>query len=265
MANGTPVNLLPGTLSSDCYPESAQALNVEIITKAQAFLNEDFPGIYVGPTAPPVDQRNRLWFNTAPNSFHWYQYVNGDWMRVYEIAASSDVEWVWKGSEANLKTFAGGDTNALGTMSGPLWEIDHEIDGRVIVGAGDVPGSDPAASIAQGAIADSNGSEGAYQVALTEAQGAVGQHIHPFGLTNVGNDDAYFKKGGVNTVPGYTGYYVTGSNGNIEQAKVTADLFTSPPGLTGAGVTATAHKNMPQFRARWVIKRTSRIWVLPPN
>ncbi len=267
----TPVTLLPGTLPYDCYPALPQTLNVDIVTRIQAFLSEAFPGIYKGPTAPPVDQRDRLWYNTTSDK--WYQYVNGDWMRRYEVpprptAADPGPEWIWDKTEGELNTYAGGDANPVGALSGPLWEIDHELDGRVMVGAGAVPGSDPAATIAQGAIADSNGREGAYQVALTEAEGAVGDHIHPLGLTNQdgasSSDDAYFNRSGLQTVPGYSGFYITGSATKITTGLTTADLFTLPSGATGAGVTAAAHNNMPQFRARYVIRRTARIWVSSP-
>jgi hypothetical protein len=80
-------------------------------------------------------------------------------------------------------------------------------------------------------------------------------------LTNTGNDDAFFRKlGAPNTVPAYTGYYITGSNGNVEQSKTTADLYTLPAGIDGAGVTPTPLSLIQPSRAVYFIRRTSRIY-----
>lgn len=261
----TPITLLPGTLPEGyCYPDNPQQFNVDIISRVAAFLDQNFPGIYVGDTEPPADMRDRIWFNTLPASLKFYWYLSGAWMRLYEVPASSNAEWIWKGSEADLVTFAGGSAGiAAPPVSGPLWEVDHLIDGRMLIGPGTIPGT--AFAVAVGATADSSGASGAYEITLTEAQGASGIHIHGVGLTNSGNDDAFFRKLGLpNTVPAYLGYYITGSNGNVEQSKTTADLYTLPSGADGAGVTPTAHPNMPPYIGRFVIKRTSRTHVLAP-
>ncbi len=254
----TPVTLLPGTLPYECWPELPQTLNVDIVTRIQAFLSSAFPGIYVGPTAPPVDQRNRLWFNTAQDSFHWYQYVNGDWMRVYEIAASSSLRWMWQGSEANLKTFAGGDTNAIGTMSGPLWEIDTDYVGRVPIGVGLIPGTTtPAITTAVG------DTTGAAEHTLTEGEGGNGVHTH--GVGKYLNGAVGLNYTGNNTVPSYTGAVTQGISGSTTGPDTTANVFTLPSGLTAAGVpTPTPFQTIPPAKATYVIKRTSRVWVRPP-
>lgn len=261
----TPVTLLPGTLPYDCYPNLPQTLNVDIVTRIQAFLDSTFPGIYVDPNTPPVSARNRIWFNTS--SFRWYQYVNGDWMRVYEIPANAQVEWLWSGSEANLKTFAGGDVNAVGAWSGPLWEIDHDFDGRVLVGVGDIPGASPAASIVQGGIVDSNGLAGAYQVALAPAQF---QHFHGCG-TDGGIDDPPTMISRVwssvkNFIRRINDTNTTSSTGWHDDTTAfgSGTMGTTEPYADPNFPTSDAHPNMPQYRARYVIKRTSRIWVTAP-
>jgi hypothetical protein len=254
----TPVTLLPGTLPYLCYPTEPQTLNTDIVTRIQAFLSEAFPGIYVGPTAPPVDQRNRLWFNTDSASFRWYQYVNGDWMRTYEIPASTALRWMWQSTEAALKTFAGGDVNAVGAWSGPLWEIDHDYDGRVPLGVGDVPGTTTPAITT--AIGDTTG---ASEHTLTEAEGANGVHTHGFGKFLSGA--AGLRYIGDNTVPTYTGAVVQGISAGVTGPDTVANLFTLPSGLLAAGVpTPTPFQIIPQAKATYIIKRTARIWVLSP-
>lgn len=259
----TPITLVPGTLGYSCFPNDPQQLNVDIITLARAFLNENFPGIYVGDTEPPADQRDRIWFNTVSQKL--YQYISGAWQRTYEVPADADVEWIWKGAENDLITFAGGSAGAVGPSTGPLWEVDHLIDGRVLIGPGTIPTADPVATVAIGATQDSLGNAGEAKHTLTDLEGAVAQHEHAFGLTNPGNDDAFFrKKGAAGTVVGFNGYYITGSNGNIETPQTTADLFTMPAGSDAKGVTAVGHNNMMPFIGRFVIKRTSRVYVPAP-
>ena len=262
----TPINLLPGTLPPGyCYPPDPQDFNVAIITRAQAFLDETYPGIWVSDVAPPVSMRNRLWFNTI--SSRWYQFVNGDWMRVYEWPASSSVELIWSGVEADLAAFGGGDSSAVGLYTGPLWEIDHEIDGRVLVGAGDVPGSDPAVSIAQGAIADSAAVEGAYQIKLVPENC---QHYHGCG-TDGGNDDppnmiSRAWSSVKNFVRRINDLNTSGSTGwhDNTTAFASGTMGTTEPYEDSNFPDSTPHANMPQFRARYIIKRTSRIWVTAP-
>lgn len=255
-----PVTVLPGTLPTGyCYPDDPQEFNVDIVTRIVAFLNTVYTGVYASPTEPPADERDKVWFNTVNQRLYWY--INGAWQRKYEPWASSSRLIM---IEADIDTFnaeEGGDATgvAVGDSVGPLWELATEYVGRVPIGVGLIPGSAPASTLALG---DTGGEA---QHALTEAEGAVGQHIHPFGLSHAGNDDAYFKKAGApNTVPGYTGYYITGSDGNIETPETTADLYTSPSGNDGAGVTAAAHTNLQPYKAVNFARRTARIYVSAP-
>lgn len=140
----TPITILPGSLPAGfCYPTDPQDLNLAIVSRIAAFLNENFPGVYVGATAPPADQRDRVWFNT--NNGRWYHFTNGDWYTESASIPGPDGRlMIWSDSEADLWSFEGGDgtnpaTNTPTLFTGSMWEVDHTMDTRVPIGAGTLP------------------------------------------------------------------------------------------------------------------------------
>ena len=137
--------------------------------------------------------------------------------------------------------------------SGPSWEIDTQFEGRVPIGVGTIPGTTTPVITTVVEDAVGNGEH-----TLTEAEGATGVHTHAFGVSHAGNDDAYFARLGTNIVPSYTGYYITGSNGNIVAAQTSADLFTLPSGTGGSGVTPTPFSVVQPSVAVYVIMPTIR-------
>jgi len=145
----TPITLVPGTLGLTCYP-SPNELNVAIITSAQAFLDENFPGIYLGTVEPPADQRDRIWFygSSLSTVTKWYLYINGSWQRQYDVVANSGENKIIRISVDDYNAEQGGDASsvAVGPSVGPLWVLDDTMAGSVPIGIGLIPGSDPAAS-----------------------------------------------------------------------------------------------------------------------
>lgn len=235
MPDTTPVTLLPGTLPYDCYPADPQTLNVDIITRAQAFLDEVFPGVYVGDTTPPANQRNRIWFNTLTQRL--YQYVNGDWQRTYWPSASSKQEWFWNDTPGALETYDGGSAGAVGDSTGPLWEIVSEFEGRVPVGVGTLVGSSPAVAVARGDTG------GGYQ--QTIAQANLPAVNLPLAVRTAQADNLDNDTTEVLINPAHTSF---------------SPLTLNVP-LGGSG---TPLATMPGYLARYVIRRTARIYVSAP-
>lgn len=244
----TPLRLNPGTLATSCWT-TPQALYNEMFELGSALLG-DITGIIISDDQPEANDRDKAWIKTNAGApvyglnapAVWF---NGHWVIKYPTPASSQERRLWVGLEADLVTYDGG---AVGNA---LWEVDHDFDARYLIGPGTLPST---TAIAVG------GTGGEETHVLTEAEGAVGTHTHPFGITNPGGDDAYFAKQGVTTVSSYTGYYITGSNGNITAGQTTADLYTQPA-ANGAGVTSTGHNNMPPYRGVFVIKRTANPYI----
>lgn len=233
-----------------CPPDWPQALvaianALKAVLPGQTFYN-------YGDTKPAPEFQAYPWLRTI--DARWYQFT-GSWISPNQ-ETSADVRRIFVGDAAALAAYDGGAAGAVTANSGPMWEVDTVASARFLVGAGTFPST---LVVAVGGVG------GAEQHTLTDAEGGVGQHTHAFGLSNPGNDDAYFKKAGApGTVPGYLGYYITGSNGNIELNQTTADLFTLPSGAAGAGVTPTPFSLLPPYYGVWIIKRTARLnYVVP--
>lgn len=266
----TPITLLPGTLPAGyCYPDDPQQLNLDIVTRILAFLDQNFPGIYVGPTSapPPADQRDRVWIN-SDNQLA-YQYLGGKWRRTYQFAAAnsglSPFLVLWTGLAADIDSFDGGSPGAVSDTTGPLWQIVAEFAGSVPIGVGLIPGSSPAATItAPGDTKDSLGATGEYAHVLTELEGAVGGHQHYYGVSDPTASAAAFRKSALNTVPAYTGRFIGGNPPN-DFNETTADMQTLASGTDGKGVVpSAAHLNMQPYRGVYFIARTARKYVFPP-
>jgi hypothetical protein len=259
------LRLNAGTLSSTCYPSDPQQLYNEMMEKGVAVL-PDIDGIIISDSAPDAEDRDKAWIKTSAGAPVYGGnapaiYFNGAWVVRHPIAPSSSERRLWVGSTTDLQTYDGGASGTVGDASGPMWEVDTAFDGRFPLGVGTIPGSSPSATVAVTGTTDSQSNSGDYKHVLTETEGALGSHTHAFGIVNAGNDDAYFNLGSRTTVSSYTGYYITGSNGNIQAVQTQADLFTSAPN-NGAGVTSTGHNNMPPYYGVYFIKRTARKFIL---
>ena len=182
--------------------------------------------------------------------------------------ASSGREIVWNGTEAGLNTYGGGDAGAVGDASGPLWQINHDFNGRMIVGVGDIPGTDPAISIALDATSDSNSKEGSYDVALI-AENC--QHFHGCG-TDGGIDDPPNMLSRTwssikNFVRRINDLNTSGSTGwhDNTTALQNGTMGTTEPYQDPNFPDSTPHFNMPPYLGRYIALRTARIWVTSPN
>lgn len=242
--------LQPGTLPQGyCFSTWQQLLidfadNLEAILPGEAFYN-------YGDTKPAPEFESYPWLNT--NDMRWYRF-EGAW--IANNPATSQLELrMFTGTLTDLQTYDGGDTDPASDRSGPMWEQAVSFTGRVPIGVGTVPGT--TAPVVTTAVEDDIG-EG--QHVITAGEGAATNHIHPIGITNPASDDAFLPLNAVNTVAGYNGFYITGSASRYTQAQTTADLYTLPAGLDGAGVTGTPMSLIQPSRAVYFIKRTSRIY-----
>lgn len=250
-----PVSLTPGTLPYTCWPETPQELNVDIVTRIIAVLNVEFVGLYVSATTPPVDQRDKVWFNTNDYQLYYWTPVIGSWARKNPWLTPSGIRLPWALPEADVVSFDHGQAGVVGPASGPMWEVDHNWDGRTFRGAGTVPGSDPAVTVTN----DVNG--GAAQVALTAAQVGPHQHIVPACAIQANTTD-----------PAPTGSPATVQYG-IGKTQGTGRVIDSTSGdwerafpLTSENQEEADQEDVPilsPYRGGYFIKRTARIYILP--
>ncbi len=262
----TPIYKAPGSLPYSCYPPDPQTLNVDIITLASMYLNQNFPGVYVGATEPPSDQRDRVWFHTV--STKWYYYINGKWQRKYDPPALSGENRIIKISVDDYNAEQGGDptSTGVGDSSGPLWIEDTDMQGRMPVGAGPIPGTDPAVTIALGAIKDSNNIQGEYLHKLTAKE--MMAHFHGVGTDGAagGGDPPIMISRAWSVVTALTrrlqdspGTGTWGDNGTF----ASGTMSTTNPQDDTANL-SDGHITMPPYRGRLFVVRTARVYVSPP-
>lgn len=234
----TPITIIPGTLPPGyCYPSDPQTYNVDIVSRIQAFLDENFPGIYVGVVEPPADQRNRVWFHSS--STKWYYYISGQWQREFEVpnggvSSQAGYRALWTGTEADLVTYQGGSAGAVGPSTGPLWEVDHTFDARSLFAPGTLPST---------AVITANTNGGNETHILTQAE-----------LPNI-NFQAALKAGQADGLDADNSQVLCNPN----QTSVNPYTLNVPSGGSGS-----AFSLLPPYRGVFVIKRTIRVFVPPP-
>lgn len=239
----TPITLLPGTLPFSCYPDTPQELNVAIISLASAFLNDNFPGVYVSDSAPPPNFQDRAWFNLT--NLKWYHFQNANWWRWADSTPGPSGErMMWFDTEASLWSYQGGDgtdpsvvTPALYT--GSLWQKDATFDAKIPIASGTLP---------SGLVLAQGNTGGVENVTLTAAQLAKHTHVSPVG------SDGYWS----HAFPLGSGSYNVG---------VGVDTLISPnSGQNGTVAdplsTDQPHTNMPPYVTVIIAKRTIRAYVL---
>lgn len=226
--------ILPGSLPEGyCYPDSPQVLNVDIVTRIQAFLDQNFPGIWVSNVEPPVNYRDRVWFNT--DSTQSYYFISGAWQRKFQWPANDKRAIFYTGDPADVDSLDGGSAGAVGPSTGPLWEIYTDLAGKVPVGAGTLQ---PSGTVV--AWSDTGGTD---QHTLTQAE-----------LPNV-NFQLPVTAGQAN------GFDADNSQvlGNPANTGLNSLTLQVPSGGSG-----TPFSTMPPYLVGVWIRRTGRIYVPPP-
>ena len=226
-------------------------------------------GILIQDAVPDSTQHDQGWIPTAGGVprfpgyvFTWHP-VYGKWVSRHYKPANDPRPEIYTGDPADLPTFDGGGAG-VAPAGGAMWEVYTDFAGRVPVGLGTIPGSAAVISYASPPpTQDSLGNSGEYQHVLTEAEGAVGNHTHPFGLTNqTGSgsaDDCFFSYTGAAPTPvaSFTGFYVTGGGTKVTSTETAADLYTMKANNNN-GVTSTGHNNMMPWIGVTFIRRTAR-------
>lgn len=265
--------LQPGTLASTCYPANAQTLYDEMFAKGVAVI-PDLTGILIQDATPDPADRDKGWIPTSSGIarypgyvFIWHA-VLGHWVSRHPVGASDASRTIYVGTSASVATYDGGDAGAPGVASGPMWEIDTAFAGSVPVGVGLIPGSSPAATIANPLdTTDSLGNSGEYLHSLVPDEM---QHMHGVGDNPVnqpgGNvdDPATQLARSWNSAPedyqASTNDMTTGT-GYTNGAMITAGDFGTTKALTDPDFPVVdGHNNMMPWVGVYFIKRTAREW-----
>lgn len=233
--------ILAGNISENCFPATPQELLVLFANNLQAVLENGLAFYNKGTTKPPPELQGYPWFNE--NDSRWYSY-SGSWLAKNPEAASPNIVRRFVTGPAativnEIALYDGGDTGPPGTDTGPMWEIDPAMAGRLAIGAGAIPGR----TIAPVSIV-SGQTLGAGEITQTGPQ--VGPHVHPLpaGVLTWGIS-AGQKANSASDAFNYTTPPTTESN--LVSPAVTAPMDLIPPVLAG----------------HW-LQRTGRIWYRVP-
>lgn len=223
-----PMQVTPETLPQGFCPTSEQ----DRLNTYAANLLVTFPltqGTFsYGNSVPAPDMQGFPWFRLNPDGSpdRWYVYFNGNWVANNPVAPN-DVVAVrfFPGSYGDIATYDGGDTNAPGVASGPMWGVV----GQTIGGSTDY-GTYSGMFLLGGSASFLPGTTGGEAaVALTGDNN--GQHQHTFN-TGTGGGSGFVADAGS-----------ASNTGTVNQS--------------GLG---TPHNNMPPYSSVYIIGRTSRIF-----
>lgn len=138
------LQLIPGTLATNCYPASPQALYNEMFQRGSA-LADDTNSVIISDTEPDPEDRDKGWIKlVAPGGRQAIPYVlkwiSSAWVAPHPYEPESPVRLFWVGTTAELVTFDGGSASGSGETGGPMWEVDTDFEGRVPIGVGTLDG-----------------------------------------------------------------------------------------------------------------------------
>lgn len=137
------LQLVPGTLASNCYPAAPQTLYNEMFAKGVALLGTLGKGFVVSETEPAPADRDKIWVQIDANGFvvphGLWRYGGGIWHWPHEVTTTSIERRFVEGDAAAVQLYDGGTAVAVGDATGPFWEIDANYAGRSPMGAGTIP------------------------------------------------------------------------------------------------------------------------------
>jgi hypothetical protein len=254
------MQVTPGTLGPGFCPTSEQVR----LNAYAAALAITFPlglgNFSFGNTTPPPDMQGFPWFrlNADGSPDKWYSYFNGAWVTPHPIAANDPAAIrFFQGSYASIASYDGGDTNPVGSASGPMWQVVGQTTGGA-TDYGSMGGLVPigvSANFAQGATGYPPNASGTPSTTLGQVTIAPA-NIPAHGHTVLSQGPVF--------VP-----YSAGTTAILPQQSETVQtpgviLGGNTTGLAADGITAnppTSFYGMPWI-AGWWICRTGRIFYL---
>lgn len=234
-----------GTLPSPYCFTTFQKLNEDIIAALVSQFQSNIGNSFFnyGSTVPTVDNQSFPWFRTGSGFLDgWYYFDGGDWVRANPTEPLSDERRLWVGSEADLVTYDGGDSNAPNDRNGPMWAVDHDFDARIPIGPGTLPGYQ---TVPVATVINQGTNVGAEGEVLKLTEGQLPAHDHDIGSEASDDPDG----------ASMTGRF-TVADGTFHWRN-TAGVKLGHTRNAGTGDDINISK-LPPVRGIFIIKRTSR-------
>lgn len=156
------LQLTPGDLGLDYCFSTFQRLNVDIVSRIQATLNNATAFFWnFGAATPDPDNRAWPWLNTNNGRVYWWSTLYGLWISArpfsfgqlwVPVAGTPESDlWSMDGGDGSdpRATLPGGGANpsyvAPTAVSGAMWMVAHQLDAKFPLGAGTLPSGASAA------------------------------------------------------------------------------------------------------------------------
>lgn len=215
-----------------------------LVALLQATFPQDAAVWNFGNSEPAPSKRDRPWIrsNSDGTPDKIYIYSMGSWISAHPMAEGAVI--MYRGSEASIDTFDGGEAGAVTLTSGPMWARVTDMNGRFPLG----PGTLPSTTIIN--VGDTGGEE---KHELVEAE--IPEHSHL--LATEGVEDS--------TALSSPDQFLDRSRdeGDNQDYALRGDDTEPSAGQTGkfGGDTdgdTTPHNNMPPFLGIFFITKTAR-------
>lgn len=241
------------TLKAGFCPQSWQELSNTIIggTQVTYLIQTGTMFFNFGSSTPAAENRIYPWINTSDGLV--YVFLGGLWTSPRpkrELDTYHRSPWFCPAgtTESSVWSLDGGDGTDpsiggnVSDYTGALWQVDHSMDGRMFIGAGAVPNSSPAQSVALG----QTGGEGDHTLLITE----IPRHGH-------GIPDGTL---GAVLVCGAAGA-AWQSNSNPDHG---TDTFVWEGGDPANSNATKPHNTLPPYLAGWWLQPTARKYYTLP-
>lgn len=248
----TLIKAIPPSFEEGYCPANWREFALKLFSEAQFLFQSDVANSFynIGDAVPSVDNRAFPWrrkIGGQPDRWYDWSPNYGAWISPYWMPSDAQFALDWTGTETDLKELdnPGGAAVPVTATTGPFWEVDHDFDARIAIGAGTLPVSSTLIGV---------GSVGGVE-SITLGEDNLPLHRH---LVSIAPDsDANSSLPSETSEAG--GFEATGSSGfRFTNAGSTLVGRTREAGVADADQEAIA--TLPPYRGVLKAKRTGRIY-----
>jgi hypothetical protein len=207
--------------SGFCPPDYQSMLNGYAAALSVTF-PLSFSGVVAQSTRPSDTTAVWLQLDTLGRPTRLYYFAQGAWLSMHTLQPG--IIMIWPTALPDFTTFDGGDANALGPSSGPMWQQFTALNAAFPIGAGTLPST---------TVVPVTGTGGEEKHQLTTTELASHSHV----------------------MPGFPG---GGGTGGLTTYDTLPGAVTSYSTQLAGG--DTPHNNLPPYFGVYFLQRTTRLF-----